>query len=63
MNEAINIVKSLLAVLPDSEQWSKRGKDCWRWCWDELSDDAQEEVKAARKAAATWLKQQKQEGQ
>ena len=38
---------AVLAVLPDSS----RAERCWSWCWNELDDAAQTEVKAARKKA------------
>jgi len=38
--------RRLLSVLPDSV--THENHDCWRWCWDELDGDGQDEVKAAR---------------
>jgi len=42
---------ALAHVLPDS----KHEKPCWNWCWNELDDDAQEAVKAARRQASAAM--------
>ena len=54
MSEANAIIRLLLAHLPDSES---QGED-WDWCWDELTDLSQENVKAARKKASRYLEAQ-----
>lgn len=43
------IIQLLLNHLPDSNFYN--GDDCWDWCWNELSDEAQEAVKDARQKA------------
>lgn len=43
----IEIVQLLVDHLPDTKQ----GDVTWEWAWNELSDDAQEAVKNARRAA------------
>ena len=44
-------LQAVLDVLPDKF----RPEPCWRWCWNELDDAAQEEVKAAREKARRAL--------
>ena len=48
--KAIEIIKQLMQVLPDHT-----GGNTWTWCWEELSDEAQEKVKTARHQAHTFL--------
>ena len=50
--DASFVIRTLLDVLPDTDS---KTDVCWEWCWNELGDDAQEEVKAARKIANDWL--------
>ncbi len=53
LREAIH---ALLNVLPSSGYWAKLEDDeSWKWCWDELSDDAQNHVIAAGKKAEETL--------
>ncbi len=40
----IEVINTLLDHLPDSNHNDKS----WKWCWETLSGDAQEEVKEAR---------------
>ena len=45
--------ENLLRVLPDATFYAKIDQeDSWGWCWNELSGDAQDHVKAAREA---WI--------
>ena len=48
------IINKLLSVLPDSHTGSEDG-NCWDWCWNELNDSAQDEVKEARKLANEFI--------
>lgn len=41
------VLEGILAVLPDTKE---QDHDCWEWCWNELTDEAQEQVVAARRA-------------
>jgi len=53
-DEAETVIKALMDNLPDS----RHEDDTWMWCWNELGasyDDAQEGVKAARKAGQEFL--------
>ena len=43
----------LLSVLPDSV--AHENPDCWKWCWDELDGESQDEVKEARNVWAKAL--------
>ena len=52
MEEAVRIIKELLDTLPDSIHG---GVKCWGWCWDELSGENQELVKAVRRKAQTFI--------
>jgi hypothetical protein len=45
-------VEMLLAVLPDS---IRDDDPTWEYCWNELSGDAQEQVKDARREALRFL--------
>jgi len=56
MEEAKKIINTLLASLPDSIH---PDDESWDWCWEELSGDAQEEVKEARRIALNFLKGEK----
>jgi len=56
--EVNEIIKKLLSVLPDSEMHDDK---CWDWCWEELSDKAQEEVKEARGIALKYLRGEEDE--
>lgn len=47
------VIKMLLAVLPDS---IRDYDPSWEYCWNELSDDAQEQVVEARHEAMQLLK-------
>lgn len=44
-------IVELMDILPDSVH----EEDCWNWCWNELTDDAQVEIKSVRKKAKYWL--------
>jgi len=46
------VIKLLLNHLPDTEFYKE---PCWQYCWDELDDDAQEEVKNARRKALEYI--------
>ncbi len=46
------VIVKLLKVLPDSIHDHDAS---WGYCWNELSDDAQEQVKAAGREAAWFL--------
>ena len=50
--DVIEIVKTLLDVLPDSRH---DDANCWIWCWNELDGDAQEQVKQARALGQNYL--------
>lgn len=54
MEEAKKVINALLANLPDSIHTDD---ESWDWCWEELSGEAQEEVKRAREAAIIFLKE------
>lgn len=47
------VINALLDNLPDSIHLDD---ESWDWCWEELSGDAQEEVKEARRIALNFLK-------
>ena len=49
-----DMISELLYVLPDTLNFDKEDKS-WGWCWNELSRDAQDKVKAARFAALAVL--------
>jgi hypothetical protein len=51
---ADEVILKLLSVLPDNE--ILHDDISWGWCWDELSDEAQEEVKKARRMALDYLR-------
>ena len=48
------IVQLLLDHLPDSTHDDKS----WDWCWNELSDDAQKQIKTTRRAAREFISSQ-----
>jgi len=48
------IIGYLLGMLPDSHH----DEECWKWCWDELDEGAQDDVKTIRKIALDWLEEQ-----
>lgn len=50
---ACGIIKLLLGYLPDST--TQESPDNWKWCWNELDDQSQEEVKMARQKAQKFL--------
>ncbi len=52
---ASGVIKMLLAVLPDSIRDHDKS---WEYCWNELSDDAQEQVVEARRKALKFLDDQ-----
>ena len=45
------LIQELLNHLPDSNHY----EDCWLWCWGELSDKFQNDVKSVRKKAHQFL--------
>ncbi len=45
------VINQLLSCLPDSDH----NDPCWEWCWDELNDEAQQQVKEARRMALNYL--------
>ncbi len=47
-----DVIRQLMAALPDSMH---DDDDSWIWCWDELSEQAQDLVKAARRAGSEAL--------
>ena len=50
--------ENLLRVLPDATFYAKIDQeDSWGWCWNELSGDAQDHVKAAREV---WVAAQQE---
>lgn len=51
--EAQEVIKKLLHYLPDSEH--NNGDESWRYCWDELSDRAQDAVTNIRAEAQVFL--------
>ncbi len=53
---ALEIINILLDHLPDSVH---SDDESWDWCWNELSGNAQEEVKQVREAALNFLKGEK----
>jgi len=52
---AEEIIRMLLNVLPDSGG-EMHDDISWDWCWSELCDEPQEEVKEARRRALDYLK-------
>ena len=48
----IDVIVQLLNHLPDSDV---HDDETWNWCWDELSCNAQDAVKAARRSANELL--------
>ena len=51
--ELLEALKCCIDALPDSVHKAKDGEDmwnhaCWEYCWDELNEEAQDTVKAAR---------------
>lgn len=47
------IIKKLMAHLPDNGQHAE--DESWRWCWEELSSEAQDAVKTVRAEATQYL--------
>ena len=52
MDNAIEIIKELLHHLPDSVHYQD---ESWDWCWGELSEDAEGNVKKVRKRAEDFV--------
>lgn len=52
ISEAAGIIQQLLNCLPDSDVWDY---ETWERRWDKLSDEMQEKVKDARRAAQEFL--------
>ena len=50
--EADKIILELMDHLPDA---MGKGED-WQWCWDELYDESQEQVKRVRQRAWDYLR-------
>lgn len=48
IEELVEACKALMDALPDS---AAHESDSWDWCWNELTEDAQETVKRARQLA------------
>uniref|UniRef100_A0A6M3KUX0 Uncharacterized protein n=1 Tax=viral metagenome TaxID=1070528 RepID=A0A6M3KUX0_9ZZZZ len=42
------LIEDLLNHLPDNNE-------CWGWCWDELNDEAQKDIKRLRRKANLFL--------
>lgn len=57
--DAKDVIEGLLSVLPDSIHTEHETR-CWDWCWDELDNEAQEEVKKYRKYAELFLQDWKE---
>lgn len=53
MDEIKKVINLLLDNLPDSIH---EDDESWNWCWEELSGEAQEQVKAVRAVALNFLK-------
>lgn len=53
IDEAKTLIKDLLAHLPDNIKHDE--DETWSWCWNELSDQAQIQVKETRKKARDFL--------
>lgn len=53
LDDCRDVLCLLLDHLPDSIHEDSEG---WRWCWNELGDDAQTSVKVARRKAEALLK-------
>ena len=55
---AVGIIQALLDVLPDSYHGDTDDVAtlCWTWCWEELNDAAQKQVKQARAFGQDYLK-------
>jgi len=53
MEEIVNLISELLDCLPDSGKWEH--DETWKWCWDELSDEAQGKVALVRRKAIILL--------
>lgn len=49
------MIELLLNVLPDSDH---KNDSSWDWCWEELSSEAQEEVKKVRRIALEILREE-----
>jgi len=56
--EVIVLIGELLNYLPDSRKW--KDDETWKWCWEELSDEAQSEVVLVRQKAARLLQMVKE---
>ena len=50
---SVEIIRELIDHLPDS---NNQDND-WNYCWNELTDESQEKVKAIRKKAIEYLKE------
>ena len=53
MEEIVALIGELLDHLPDSSKW--QNDETWKWCWDELSDEAQGKVALVRRKAVILL--------
>ena len=53
MEEIVALIGELLDCLPDSNKWEH--DETWKWCWDELSDEAQGKVALVRRKAVILL--------
>ena len=53
VKEAFALILELLNCLPDSSKWPD--DETWKWCWDELSDEAQGKVALVRRKAVILL--------
>ena len=54
LRKMVALVGELLDCLPDSRKWWV-SDDTWEWCWEELSDGAQDKVAKVRRKALTLL--------
>lgn len=55
IEEVKEVIHQLLHHLPDNDAHDGPAGCTWYWCWKELSDTAQAEVKAVRKSANDLL--------
>ncbi len=52
--DAMELIVKILKCLPDNG--SHPADESWKYCWEELSGDAQDEVKAVRDEVIVWVK-------
>ena len=58
--EALDLIRALINLLPNSihlsEEDSGEVNPSWKWCWDELDSEAQDQVEKINIEAAQFLK-------